>query len=89
MIGPSLFKGNTADAGGAIMLSGVGTGPTFLRTSFTANHSPRGGAVYSVSSGTATDDLRDSVLKVYKDCFFTDNRAKCNGWWCDRECRGV
>lgn len=37
MFNSSLFEGNTADAGGAVTLSGVDIGPEFVETNFTAN----------------------------------------------------
>lgn len=76
-----LFEGNMADdAGDAIMLSGVDVGPEFLRSNFTANTSPRGGAVYSVSSGILTDTYGHPLFPVViKDCCFTANRASVSG----------
>eukprot|EP00752_Nemacystus_decipiens_P012610 g11167.t2 len=80
MLNASLFEGNAADAGGAVMLSGVEIGPEFVLSNFTANTAPRGGAVYAVSSGIATDDFGfpDSPI-VYNDCSFTGNRASLTG----------
>ncbi|CAN0337700.1 unnamed protein product, partial [Ectocarpus sp. 12 AP-2014] len=76
------FQSNTANgAGGAIMLSGVDD-TMFHRTRFTSNSSPRGGAVYSVSSGIATDNAGAEPVFfpiVYDDCLFTDNWASASG----------
>lgn len=76
------FQSNTANgAGGAIMLSGVDD-TVFHRTRFTANSSPRGGAVYSVSSGIKTDNAGAQPAFfpiVYEDCLFTGNWASASG----------
>eukprot|EP00752_Nemacystus_decipiens_P005732 g5187.t1 len=77
----SLFEGNTASgAGGAVMLSGVATGLEFVQVNFIANSSPRGGAVYSVSSGIETDQGGNQDYPVvYRGCSFADNRASATG----------
>ncbi|CAN0412480.1 unnamed protein product, partial [Pylaiella littoralis] len=75
--GPVHFEGNTAKiSGGALYMSTVAVGPTFVMANFTANSAPQGGAVYSVSSGTAGSSTADTT---YKECLFTDNRASATG----------
>lgn len=82
MADTSYFQSNTANgAGGALMLSGVDD-TVFHRTSFTSNYSPRGGAVYSVSSGIATENTGAEPVFfpiVYEDCFFAGNWASASG----------
>lgn len=79
--GTSLFASNAAEnAGGAAFISGAGVGPVFVQATFTCNTSPRGGAVYSASSGTTQDEITRQVFPTtFEDCSFTDNRASTSG----------
>ena len=78
--GTSLFDANTAQiSGGAVFMSSVGSGPVFVGSNFTANVSPRGGAVYSASSGTETVGYDTTLSVTYQECLFVDNRASSTG----------
>ncbi|CAN0508386.1 unnamed protein product, partial [Scytosiphon promiscuus] len=74
------FEGNTAElAGGAVCLTGIGTGPTFRRANFASNSAQIGGAVYSTGSGTLISITGEEYPVTYVDCTFTGNTATASG----------
>lgn len=73
------LRGNYAGtAGGAVHQSGTTKGLTWRGASFTSNYALNGGAVYTVSSGTAQEGTV-SFPSMYIDCTFQNNTAVASG----------
>jgi len=79
--GPLVLEENeSGTSGGAMFISGTGKGPIFSKTEFISNQSPRGGAVYSASSGVErVKDSQDVFAVTYDRCIFTGNSATTSG----------
>eukprot|EP00903_Cladosiphon_okamuranus_P017270 g15914.t1 len=76
------FRSNTADvAGGAVVVSGTGLGPTFSKVSFFSNSAQVGGAVSLVGSGNIKDTVEVEALNpsTFDGCLFVGNTATATG----------
>lgn len=75
-----IFSGNVAEvAGGAVFLSGIGVGPSFVGATFSANSANVGGGVYAVGSGTTvTEDVAPNPTRFTR-CRFIGNAASTTG----------
>ena len=76
------YIGNSAGvAGGAVFLSGAGTGPTFSSATFVANSAQVGGAVSAFGSGNSksVSEAEPPDPTTFDRCRFVGNRATTGG----------
>eukprot|EP00752_Nemacystus_decipiens_P007571 g6764.t1 len=76
------YVGNSAGvAGGAVFVSGAGTGPAFFGASFVSNSAQVGGAVSAFVSGNSksVNEAEPPDPTTFDRCFFVGNRAATGG----------
>ena len=76
------YLGNSAEvAGGAVFVSGAGTGPAFSRATFVSNSAQVGGAVSSFGSGNSksVSEAEPPDPTTFDRCRFIGNRATTGG----------